>query len=199
MVENDYFCTVKLTIYMINPEEVIQLKAFARQDGTFLGLMWIASFACYIGEFHASMLGMLALILAVVSPFFLAMRLKKFRDKYRDGIISFRRSLVYCLFSFFYASLLFALVQYIYFAYIDNGFLVQQYNIMLSTPEAKQLLNLYKITNEMRDGISAFAQLTPIEKSLNFLTANISIGLILSFPIAAIMKSTVGNSNNNQV
>lgn len=52
---------------MINPEEIIQLKAFARQDGTFLGLIWIASFACYVGEFHTSSLGMLALILAVIS------------------------------------------------------------------------------------------------------------------------------------
>ena len=183
---------------MINPEEIIQLKAFARQDGTFLGLIWIASFACYVGEFHSSSLGMLALILAVISPFFLAMRLKRFRDKSRGGVISFRRSLAFCMFSFFYASLLFAIVQYVYFAYIDKGFLVQQYNIMMSTPEAKQLLNIYKMANEMYDGIAAFARLTPIEKSLNFLTMNISIGLILSFPIAAIMKSTVKIDNNNQ-
>jgi hypothetical protein len=183
---------------MINPNEFVQLKAFARQDGTFLGLMWIASFACYVGEFHYSPLGMLAMILAVISPFFLVMRLKKFRDNVRDGEISFRRAFWYCLFCFFYASLLFALSQYVYFAFIDNGFLVQQYNTMMSTPEAKQLMNLYKVANEMEDGISAFARLTAIEKALNFLTMNITIGFILSFPIAAIMKSKVKLNNNQE-
>ena len=28
--------------------EYIQLKAYARQDGFFLALLWTASFACYI-------------------------------------------------------------------------------------------------------------------------------------------------------
>lgn len=182
---------------MINPNEFVQLKAFARQDGTFLGLIWIVSFACYVGEFHYSPLGMLAMILAVISPFFVIMRLKKFRDNVRNGVISFRRALWYCIFSFLYASLLFAIIQYLYFAFIDKGFLVQQYEAMMSTSEAKQVMNIYKIANEMEDGISAFARLTPIEKALNFLTMNLTVGAILSFPIAAIMKSKNTEVNNN--
>ena len=33
---------------MIKPEDIIQVKAFARQDGAFLSLLWIVSFACII-------------------------------------------------------------------------------------------------------------------------------------------------------
>jgi hypothetical protein len=42
-----------------------------------------SQFCLFIGEFSNPMLGMAALILAVISPFFVAMRLKRFRDKSR--------------------------------------------------------------------------------------------------------------------
>ena len=92
----------------MDPIEFKQLKAFARQEGTYVGLIWIVSFACFIGEFSSPILGLTAMILAVISPFFLAIRLKRFRDQARDGAISFRRALAFCILAFFYASLLFA-------------------------------------------------------------------------------------------
>ena len=32
----------------MTPIEYVQLRAFARQDGALLSLLWIGSFACYI-------------------------------------------------------------------------------------------------------------------------------------------------------
>ena len=72
--------------------EYMQLKAYARQDGFFLALLWTASFACYILGISNQMLGMLAIGLAVMTPFFVAGRLRKFRDEGREGLISFGRS-----------------------------------------------------------------------------------------------------------
>lgn len=183
---------------MISTLEYIQLKAFARQEGTVLGLIWLVSFACYLGNFYNSLLGLIAIGLALFTPFFVAIRLKKFKEKSISGALSFRRALAFCMLCFFYASLLFALLQYIYFAFIDKGFLVQQYNIMFSTPEAKQLMSIYKIKNEVESGVSTFGQLSPIEKSLNFLSMNITAGILMSFPIAALMKSTIQNKDIKQ-
>jgi hypothetical protein len=183
----------------MNPLEFTQLKAFARQDGTILGLIWIASFACFIGEFSNPMLGMAALILAVISPFFVAMRLRKFRDNSRDGVISFRRALAYCILAFFYASLLFAIAQYVYFRYMDHGFLVAQYNNMFNAPEAKQMMKVMAAGEQIKSGINLLASLRPIEIVFEFLSMNISIGIILSVPIAALMKRTTSiNSINKQ-
>ena len=53
-------------------QEYIQLRAFARVDGTYVGILWIASFACYLGGLSSPMLGLVGGILAVVSPFFVA-------------------------------------------------------------------------------------------------------------------------------
>ena len=101
--------------------------------------------------------------LAVISPFFLAIRLKRFRDQARDGAISFRRALAFCILAFFYASLLFAVAQYVYFRYIDNGFLVSQYTTMFSTPEAKNMMNAFAAGNQIKDGINLLGSLRPIE------------------------------------
>ena len=92
-------------------QEYIQLRAFARVDGTYVGILWIASFACYLGGLSSPMLGLVGGILAVASPFFAAKRLIKFRDDIRDGEISGRRSMLYYALMFFYASLLFALIS----------------------------------------------------------------------------------------
>ena len=46
----------------MTPEEYIQLKAFARQDGAMLSLLWIGSFACYIKGLSSPTLAFAALL-----------------------------------------------------------------------------------------------------------------------------------------
>ena len=86
--------------------EYIQLKAYARQDGFFLALLWITSFIFYIIGLSNSLLAMASLIMAIVSPFFVASRLRNFRDVGREGFISFGRSYAYTIFVFFYGAVL---------------------------------------------------------------------------------------------
>ena len=90
----------------MSPQEYIQLKAFARQDGALLSLLWIGGFACYILGLANPTMGMLALLLIVASPFFAASRLRHFRDYAREGIITFRRGYAYTVLTFFYGGLL---------------------------------------------------------------------------------------------
>ena len=139
-------------------QEYIQLRAFARVDGTYVGILWIASFACYLGGLSSPMLGLVGGILAVASPFFAAKRLIKFRDDIRDGEISGRRSMLYYALMFFYASLLFALAQYLYFAFLDGGYLMREYTSMLSSPEMKQAMQVYGMTaDQLMEGLTEFA------------------------------------------
>lgn len=64
--------------------EYIQLKAYARQDGFFLALFWIVCFISYIIGLTNQLVGMLSMLMVVASPFFVATRLKKFRDEGRE-------------------------------------------------------------------------------------------------------------------
>lgn len=173
------------------PAEYVQLKAFARIDGLYIGIAWIISFACYIGGLTSPLLGMIGTIIAVVSPFYAAMRLRNFRDTNRNGIISFRRAMAYYIFIFFYASLIFALAQYVYFAYIDGGYMINTYNEILSTPEAAAMIKAYGVsTQQMNESLAALRQAKPIYIVLNILTFNLTIGVIMSLPVAAMMKRT---------
>ena len=107
----------------MTPIEYVQLKAFARQDGALLALLWVATFLLYIIGVSNQLLGLAAFFLMCYTPFFVGERLGKFRDYGREGVISFRRGYAYTVFVFFYGGVLFAIAQYLYFAFMDHGFL----------------------------------------------------------------------------
>ena len=172
----------------MTPAEYIQLKAYARQDGFFLALLWTASFACYILGITNELLGMLALGLAVMTPFFVAGRLRKFRDEGREGLISFGRGYAYTVFVFFYGAVLLAVVQFLYFAYMDQGYLLSSFSKMLSSDEGRALVSQYGMTQMVEESLSEMANIRPIDYALNILTVNIVIGFVLALPIGLVMQ-----------
>ena len=174
--------------------EYIQLKAFARQDGALLALLWVFTFLLYIIGLNNQMLGQAAIMLMVYTPIFVGGRLGKFRDYGREGLISFRRGYAYTVFVFFYAGVLFAIAQYIYFAYMDNGYLLSQFSKMVTSDEARQMLQQYGMTEMMDESLKEMSGIRPIDYALNMLTINISLGFVLGVPISLVMQRNVQKS-----
>ena len=174
--------------------EYIQLKAFARQDGALLALLWVFTFLLYIIGLNNQMLGLAAIMLMVYTPIFVGGRLGKFRDYGREGLISFRRGYAYTVFVFFYAGVLFAIAQYIYFAYMDNGYLLSQFSKMVTSDEARQMLQQYGMTEMMDESLKEMSGIRPIDYALNMLTINISLGFVLGVPISLVMQRNVQKS-----
>lgn len=172
----------------MTPEEYHQLKAFARIDGALMALLWVGCFYCYINGMENVMLNMLSIVLLVITPFYAAQRLRHFRDHAREGIISFRRGYAYVVLIFFYGGLLFALAQYVYFAYMDKGFLLGKFTEMLSAPESMAWIKANGLSDLMKDSLDTMAQMRPIDYSLNMLTLNIIAGFIVGLPVAAFMQ-----------
>lgn len=168
--------------------EYTQLKAYARQDGFFLALLWTVSFACYILGISNQLLGLLAIMLAVITPFFVASRLRRYRDDGREGIISFRRSYVYTVFVFFYGAILLAVVQFVYFSYLDNGYLLGSFSRILSSDEGRQLVQQYGMGKMVDESMAAMASVRPIDYALNMLTVNIVLGFVFALPISLVMQ-----------
>ena len=175
----------------MTPEEYVQLKAFARQDGALLSLLWIGALFCYVKGLTNPLLGMMALVLIVVSPLYAASRLRHFRDYGREGVISFRRGYAYTVLTFFYAGLLLAAALYVYFAFIDQGFLLGKFTEMLHSEEGRQALQTYGMAEQMEAGLKELGQMRPIDYALNMLTINIMTGFLLGLPIAALMQRKV--------
>ena len=172
----------------MTPEEYVQLKAFARQDGALLSLLWIGALICYVQGLTSPLMGMAALILIVVSPFYAANRLRHFRDDAREGVISFSRGYAYTVLTFFYAGLLLAAALYVYFAFIDNGYLLGKFTEMVNTEESRQALKMYGMKEQIEVGLKELADMRPIDYAVNMLTINIMTGFFLGVPIAALMK-----------
>ena len=179
----------------MTPAEYVQLNAFARQDGALLALLWAVAFLLYIYGVSSQLLGLAAVMLMLYTPVFVGERLGKFRDYGREGLISFRRGYAYTVFVFFYGGVLFAIAQYLYFAFMDNGFLLSQFSRMVSTEEAQLILRQYGMTQMVDESLQEMASIRPIDYALNMLTVNISLGFILGVPISLVMqRSRVVNS-----
>ena len=168
-----------------------QFTAFARVDGAIIGVMWIVSFFCFIGEFAYPVLGFFAFVLGIGSIAVSAVRLRKFRDNVLDGYIGFGKAVLYSIMIYFYASLLMAGAQYIYFEFFDHGYLINQYVTQLSVPDnAAAVKNVYGIDAKQVIAIlqASMAKLRPIDIAFQFLTVNVILAIILSVPAGAFMR-----------
>lgn len=174
--------------------ERVQLDAFARVDGAMLSLLWIGSFACYILGLSNDGLGLAAIMLAVASPFFVARRLRHFRDYAREGTISFLRGWAYVVMVFFYAGVLFALAQYAYFAYLDHGYLASVITRVAQTAEFNEMMKQYGTQGTFQQMLVEFQHVRPIDFALQGLSTNIMVGIMLGLPIAALLRTKPGRA-----
>lgn len=168
---------------MITPQALIQLKAFARQDGFILSLVWLLSMWLYI-KVSGSIYGPL---LMFSTPFYIMWRLNEFRDKALDGHISTRRSIAYSCYVVFYASLIFAAGQYVYFTYLDNGDFMGMLNESVRLIEANNQsvgLNVSDINN----AVKVVGMMTPIELAFSFMMNNLVVGAIISPVVVMFSK-----------
>ncbi|MBR1547940.1 MAG: DUF4199 domain-containing protein [Prevotella sp.] len=175
----------------MTPEEYVQLKAFARQDGALLSLLWIGAFVCYLKGLASPLLSMTSLLLIIATPFYAAMRLRHFRDYARQGLISFGRGYAFTVLTFFYAGLLLAAALFVYFTFLDNGYLLGQFTQIMNTDEGQQLMQMYGISEQVSQSLSEMSEMRPIDFALNMLSVNIMTGLLLGLPIAAMMQRRV--------
>ena len=171
---------------MIKIENFIQLKAFARQDALILSLLWIASFACVV----MVPAGALGNLFALATPFIVGWRLSKFRDQALNGVISFRRAFAYGIYTFFYASLIFAVAQFVFFKFFDHGTFAMMLNDTLQTitPAYRQA---GVSVAELKEAAEMVQNISPVQWAFTFMMQNIFVGFVLSLPVAALCRKTM--------
>ena len=178
-------------------DEIKQLSAYSRYDGFYLAILWVASFVCLLYTTYVPFLGQVYTILLFSTPFFVAYRFKKFREEGRNGVISFKRGLFYCLRVHFNAALIFSLLQWLYMNYVDNGRLLSILTTVYSTPQAKQMFTTMNVS--YNDIIRLLSMMTePAVLTANSFISAVVFGVILSLIIAALMMKQVPSSNSKQ-
>lgn len=164
---------------MNNITALVQLKAFARQYSVFVALLWTVSFLAVV-LVPTSPWGNL---LALATPFFVGYLLVRFRNHVLDGGMSFRRAWALALYTFFYAAMLFAVIQYVYLRFFDNGAMnMLLLNGMKALEPAYQAQGM--TAQEFKAARDLMLELPPIEKAFLFMMQNFIVGFVMSLPIA---------------
>lgn len=178
---------------MMNIPALIQLKAFARQDGAILTAVWTVSFLSFM---YAPGSG-IGNLMALLTPAVIVWRMVKFRNYALDGVMSYRRALAYTLYVFFYASVAFALMQFLFLKFIDQGqmnlFLQQSFNAAAPIWEQQGLSR-----DEIREYSDMILDFSPLNKTFVFMMENMFVGFLSSFIIAltGVRKPPLGRTPN---
>lgn len=168
--------------------EYIQMKAFARIDGALLSAAWTASFACYIAGLVNPLLMMAGTAIGIGSLPYAGMRVRRFRDNVRDGELSFGRAYGYSTLMFFHAALLFAVAQFVYFQFIDHGFVLNTVTQMADTLKADPAMNVPGFGKMLDDSLRQMAVTRPIDYAMSYFTLNVMMGLVVGLPIAGLVR-----------
>ncbi len=176
---------------MMNATSYRQLRAFAAQYGTVVGLMWIVSFAFYIAGLTRPLVGNVSLVTWLLSVVVAGYLVRKFRSEVHP--LRFWRSWWMAALMFMYASLLVAVAQFVYFRYIDDGLLVRTCSAVMQQPEAVAMMQSMMPGEDaaevIRQTIDLLGSISPIQLTAELLAYNLMLGFLLAFPAAWIGTS----------
>lgn len=174
---------------MITQQEYIQLKAFVRNDGLWIGLLLTVTIACSIGSMFAPSLQFMALGGMVLTPVVAANRVRYYRDFVVMKRVSFKRAWGYTFLSFGYASLIVAMLTYLYFQFLDHGMVMGQFTKMMQMPEMETVIKAYGMTKkQMMDELAYMSSIRPIDLALSAVSNILLLGGFLGFIIAAFTR-----------
>ena len=179
---------------MISPDEYIQFKAFARQDGFFLGCLWIFTLGCLVGSVTQPELQIGFVAGAMTTPFAAYFMFRHYRDRILRGVITFKRAFAFNAFMVAYAAIIIAAATFVYFYFIDGGALLGHLQSTLNTPEMKQAIEQTGMNADNIDTqMAMFSQSRPIDLAFGVFFNALLSGLLLALVIGAIGKRQTAN------
>ena len=119
----------------MNNDKMIEravMTRYATFCGTLMGLFWLAKFTLVPLGIIMPLLMFLFLALSLCVPFIAYAMARNYRNRYRAGVIGFGEAWLFLFLIFLYASLLTAMGYFIYFRFIDGGFILNSLEEMVN-------------------------------------------------------------------
>ena len=184
---------------MSNQESSTMIN-YAMNFGAVVGLYYIGKFCLFPLSLYSTMAALLFLGLTLVVPVLIYRLVKRYRDLYCGGQIDFLRAFSFSMLIMAFGSLLAAAAHYVYFAFIDGGAMVgalvhsleQLQGVELSAVEganADVMAQFNQYVDVMQQTVEQLQAMSPIDITMGMLSNNVSWSVILSLPIALIVKN----------
>jgi hypothetical protein len=161
------------------------MRSNARVSGAKLGVLWLVSFALFVGLFTYSFCGMLWIFTMVYTPFYVGLLTDAYSQTLPEKNISYLHAYGHSFLTVFHASLILALGQWVYFQYLDHGMVINSYTSFLTDKENMKMMEAMGYTKKMvHQMIDMIQSLRPIDLSLQMLWTNIMAGFFISLTTA---------------
>ncbi len=168
--------------------ERINLQKYAMRYGTYMGIFWAAKFCLFPPGVANPLLMMVFVVLTLTVPFVSYFMVRSFRDTYCEGAVTFAQGWIFTSFLYTFAALFVAVAHYVYFAYIDQGYLVNTYSSLIQETRALKIPETEQMLTQMEQVLETIRELSPIEMVIQLLAQNIIYGSILAIPVAFFVK-----------
>lgn len=163
------------------------LQECAMRYGTGMGLLWAFKFMLFPLGLRIPFLQLLFIVLTLGVPVLGYVFAKKFRDKYCDGTVTFSRAFLFTTFMYLFSSMFVAVVHYIYFRYIDGGFVFDTYQTMLNQFKETAGAELMTSIQQFEEAIDMLSGYTPLELTFQLISQNMFYGMLMAIPIALLV------------
>ena len=116
--------------------EIKQSKVYnaAMWHGLILAIYLVIRFFFMVSSAHSTILNLLFIFITIGVPFVAYYLGKDFKKK-TDEELTYRNFYSHGFFMFFFASLILAAVEYVYYGFINTEFITEQYNTLLQNIE----------------------------------------------------------------
>ncbi len=152
----------------------------AMKSGLILGVLFSINFLLSVPANTVTGILTYLVIAAIVSVTYrLAVQ---FRDRECGGYISYGKVFLFILLSFFYAALISSLVKFVYFQFINPGYLEELYN------QSMLLLEKMGLATDSAVEESLSTMLKPAAFSLQYIWINMMAGCFVGLVTAAFVK-----------
>lgn len=154
--------------------------------GTYLGAFWILKFILFPLGLTVPFFLLLFGVLTMCVPFMGYYYVRLYRNQVCGGSIGFLHAWIFTVFMYMFAALLTALAHYIYFRFIDQGFVLNAYEGILNSVEGNTAMvpGMEIYIEQFKEVLSVLRTLSPIEITMQLMSQNVFYGSLLAIPTA---------------
>lgn len=163
-------------------------RQYAMQLGTYMGVFWVLKFMLFPMGLTTTFLMMLFFGLTLCVPFMGYRYARLFRDQVCSGQISFLRALGFTVLMYVFASLLAAVCHYIYFAFLDGGYVLDTIESALQHVEAQGVEGTETYISAISEALALARLMTPVDIVMQLLWQNVFYCTLLSLPTALLVQ-----------